>query len=197
LLGNEFDALVLLTNYQTAKNISPFSLQILQTKYLTGSEISDLNLCILAKNLREKYNDSQMLQKLVRFLAYVNQSDWEAKWILKIINLVLVNENNFDELLNVIRADFNRNNIRLDREGKVMMSEDSLQRLLNISEITPRVQGVIRAVDDWVIITQKDNGRFPNENEWHRFLTSPLNGKIGMSFALQWRYNFRALFNNN
>ena len=31
-------------------------------------------------------------------------------------------------------------------------------------------------------------------NEWHRFMNSPLDGKISMSFALQWRYNSRFLF---
>jgi DNA (cytosine-5)-methyltransferase 1 len=37
-------------------------------------------------------------------------------------------------------------------------------------------------------------GRLPNDNEWQRFLTSPLDGLIGMSFALQWRYDFGKLF---
>jgi hypothetical protein len=30
----------------------------------------------------------------------------------------------------------------------------------------------------------------PKEKEWVEFKTSPLNGKIGISFALQWRYQF-------
>ena len=34
----------------------------------------------------------------------------------------------------------------------------------------------------------------PNDNEWVRFLKSPLDGKIGMSFALQWRYSFGSFF---
>lgn len=33
-----------------------------------------------------------------------------------------------------------------------------------------------------------------NDDEWNRFLASPLDGKIGMSLALQWRYNFGSLF---
>ena len=33
----------------------------------------------------------------------------------------------------------------------------------------------------------------PNEEEWSDFLAAPLNGKIGISFALQWRYQFRSL----
>ena len=33
----------------------------------------------------------------------------------------------------------------------------------------------------------------PSKSEWQRFRKSPLNGRIGISFALQWRYQFRAL----
>jgi hypothetical protein len=50
------------------------------------------------------------------------------------------------------------------------------------------------AADNWVIETQKDLARFPNSNEWARILTSPLDGQIGMSPALQWRYNFSRVF---
>lgn len=83
LLGNEYDAIILLTNYQEAKKVNPFMLQILQIKYLNGSEIADINLCKLAMTLRSKYGDTQELQKAIRFLSYVNHSDWEANWILR------------------------------------------------------------------------------------------------------------------
>jgi len=33
----------------------------------------------------------------------------------------------------------------------------------------------------------------PSSGEWNSFLRSPLEGKIGISFALQWRYQFRSL----
>lgn len=41
---------------------------------------------------------------------------------------------------------------------------------------------------------RKDTARAPNDNEWGRLLASPLDGLIGMSLALQWRYNFGPLF---
>ena len=41
-----------------------------------------------------------------------------------------------------------------------------------------------------------DQQTLPN-NEWNRLLVSPLNGQIGMSFALQWRYNFARVFRDN
>jgi hypothetical protein len=54
--------------------------------------------------------------------------------------------------------------------------------------------GVIDATENWVVDARKDTARAPNENEWQRLLASPLDGQIGMSLALQWRYNFGPLF---
>lgn len=61
-------------------------------------------------------------------------------------------------------------------------------------EVTLRYLGVITAIDDWVAVEHKDFGRLPNDNEWDRIKISPLDSKIGMSFALQWRYNFISIF---
>jgi hypothetical protein len=194
LLGNEYDAIILLTNYQEAKNRTPFSLQILQIKYLEGTEIADAKLCRLAKNIRDKYPDELFQKKAIRFLSYVNQSDWEANCILKLFDSLLIKEADENRTINAIHNEFNRKNRQYLEQGKTLIPEDSLDRLLAIRNITPIEQGVIIAADNWVILTQKDSGRFPNDNEWHRFQTSPLNGKIGMSFALQWRYNFGGLF---
>ena len=195
LLGNEYDAIVLLTNYQEAKSRSPFCLQILQIKYLSGTEIADTKLCGLAKSIREQYPDEFFQKKIVRFLSYVNQSDWEANCILKLIDSVLIHHNSISTEINRHEKDFKRKNVAYARFGKPLLPEDSLERIHSIVEIAPPEQGIVSAAENWVILTQKDNGRYPNDNEWHRFLTSPLNGKIGMSFALQWRYNFGVLFN--
>lgn len=194
LLGNEYDAIVLLTNYQEAKGVTPFRLQILQARYLRGTEIADQNLCAYARTLREKYPDELFLKKAMRFLSYVNHSDWEANCILKLFDEVLINEHNLATILRRFERDFSTKNSRNIREGKAVIPQDSLDRLKAISDITPTSQAIINAAENWVILSQKDNGRYPNENEWHRFQSSPLNGKIGMSFALQWRYNFRTLF---
>lgn len=195
LLGNEYDAMILLTNYQEAKKRSPFSLQILQIKYLRGTEIADTKLCRLAKAIREQYPDEFFQKKIVRFLSYVNQSDWEANCILKLIDNVLIQHHALRSEINSFERDFRRKNTTNARNGKPLIPDDSLERIQNIIAITPPAQGIVSAAENWVILTQKDNGRYPNDNEWHRFLTSALDGKIGMSFALQWRYNFGVLFN--
>ena len=195
LLGNEYDALILLTNYQEAKKHTPFSLQILQIKYLTGTEIADTKLCRLAKAIREQYEDEFLLKKIIRFLSYVNQSDWEANCVLKLIDSVLIQHESLSPAINSFERDFRKKNSSNVQKGKPLIPEDSLERIQKITAFTPVEQGIVSAAENWVILTQKDNGRYPNDNEWHRFLTSPLDGKIGMSFALQWRYNFGVLFN--
>ena len=195
LLGNEYDAVIMLTNYQTAKSLTPFKLQILKIKYLNGTEIADKNLCTIAKELRNMDIDETSLKKLVRFLAYVNKSDWEANKILKLIQNVMINKGEIEKELTNIFKDFISKNNKNKMKFKPLIPEDSLERLMAITDINPIEQGIIKAADDWVIITQKDNGRLPNENEWNRFINGPLDGKISLSFALQWRYNFRSLFN--
>lgn len=195
ILGNEYDAIILLTNYQEAKKRTPFRLQILEIRYLRGTEIADVNLCRLAKAIRERYEDEVLQKKAIRFLSYVNQSDWEAKCILKMFDDILLHNMSLRTEIQRFASDFARKNAKYIRDGKPTIPEDSLARIRAIADMTPIEQSVINAADNWVILTQKDNGRFVNDNEWHRFVISPLNGKIGMSFALQWRYNFGVLFN--
>ena len=195
ILGNEYDAIILLTNYQEAKNVTPFSLQILQIKYLRGTEIADIKLCSLAKSLRDKFDDDLFVKKAIRFLAYVNQSDWEANCILKLIKNVIIEGGSLTTQITRFQREFNQKNANYERTGKPLIPQESIDRLIAVQNISPSEYAIITAAENWVILTQKDNGRCPNDNEWHRFLTSPLDGKIGMSFALQWRYNFGVLFN--
>ena len=194
LLGNEYDAIVLLTNYQTAKKKSPFVLQILQIRYLRGSEIADANLCVMAKSLREKYEDAIELKKAIKFLAYVNQSDWEASWILKLMREVIVNGEKLESFIDKIKKDFEEKNKKNEQNNRELLPNDALDRLCSLKKVIPSEHSIINAADNWVILTQKDNGRCPNDNEWRRFMNGKLDGKISMSFALQWRYYFKAIF---
>ncbi|MCC8027631.1 MAG: hypothetical protein LIP16_20295 [Clostridium sp.] len=195
LLGNEYDSIVLLTDYQNAKKSQPLQLQILHTRYLRGSEIADACLCACAKNLRQLLGDGPDLKKAVCFLAYINQSDWEANRILKLINTIIIEKNSLNTELIKIQKEFAACNKAKMKKGGALIPQEALDRLLSIKTITPVNHAIITVAENWVISALKDNGRYPNENEWNRFLTSPLDGKIGMSFALQWRYNFRSLFN--
>ncbi len=195
LLGNEHDCLVLLTDYQTAKNNPPLRLQITKFQYLRGSEIADEVLCRIAKLHRAWLLDQNQAwaTKMFRFLAYVNQGDWRARQLLKIVRN-MQDENAVEKCIAEIPKKFELDNVRLAKKNSLPISEDDLQAILSIRRIRPSVAAIIDAADNWVVESQRDIGRFPNENELQRLLKGPLDGKIGMSFALQWRYNFKKTF---
>jgi len=195
LLGNEHDAVILLTDYQTRKKNPPLRIQIIKHKFLTGSQIADKNLCSLAKYYRDALINSNMseLKKVVRFLVHINQSDWEAKALLNILAGDLDDEA-IDKRVNLQISSFSKTNEKKVKEGKDLLPHDCLERFNAIKMASPRWISAVNAADNWVIETQKDFARYPNETEWERFLRGNLDGQIGMSFALQWRYNFGPLF---
>lgn len=195
LLGSEYDVLVLLTDYQTAKKTPPLQLKILKWEYLLASQLADKKLCEIAKKHRKwlvKTNESHA-KKVMRFLAYINQSDWRAKNLLKLVKC-LDNEDEISQTIQKIEQSFQQKNKKLAKQDELTFSKKEIEPFQNIYTITPKYLGVIDAIDNWVIENHKDFGRLPNENEWNRLKNSPLDGKIGLSFALQWRCNFRAIF---
>jgi hypothetical protein len=195
LLGSEHDALVLLTDYQEAKKSPPLKLQIIDGKYLTRTQIADENLCRTAKKHRGWLlgQNEAWARKVFRFLAYVNQSDWRAKRILKLLDIML-DEGAVKLEVKKSEADFAAVNKRNVKRGRLLLPISELEAITSVLNVTPKVLGVIDAADNWVTEVIKDAARAPNGNEWQRFLTSPLDGAIGMSLALQWRYNFGRLF---
>jgi hypothetical protein len=195
ILGNEHDAIILLTDYQTAKKNPPLKLQINDWCYLAGSEIADANLCNVAKINRNWMLDEHEpeLKKVIRFICYINQGDWEARQLLKLVsNLGL--EDQCKKIFPMIQADFEKANAKSKKEERELIPVSILKEIIAIKDINPMWFGIVNKADNWVIQTHRDFGRYPNENEWTRFIDSPLNGRIGMSFALQWRYNFGSLF---
>ena len=195
LLGSEHDVIVLLTDYQDAKKSPPLRLQITKWKYLTKTQIADEGLCRLAKSQREwlLVQNESWAKKTLRFLAFVNQSDWRAK---KLVYLIanLQDEVRIKAIVEAAESDFKSKNAQKANQDKPLLPETDLEALKAILKIIPHHLGVIDAADNWVVEVQKELGRLPNDNERNRLLASPLDGKIGMSFALQWRYNFGKTF---
>ncbi len=150
-------------------------------------------ILLLTHPLRDHTSE---LKKAVRFLSYVNQSSWEAKALLHLMKNA-PDDDSIDIMLERLCKKFSETNRRKEVEGKEPLPTDTLLRLQAIKDTTPRWLSVINAADNWVIETHKDFARYPSDSEWERFLRSELNGVIGMSFALQWRYNFGALFRHN
>lgn len=197
LYGNEHDCIVILTDYQEAKKAKDdFKLQAESWRYLRGSEIADKELCRIAKKnlgwlLKE---DESTAKRVLRFLAYVNQSDWRCRKLLELVDRMTETSDSFDKALPIIEKDWDKQNKGRSKKNNELIPESDLAALRKVFEATPRHLGVINQLDNWVTEFLKDASRAPNDNEWERILKSPLNGKIGMSFALQWRYNFGQLF---
>ncbi|MDN7141388.1 hypothetical protein KC131_12115 [Pseudomonas sp. JQ170] len=199
VLGNESDAIILLTDYQTAKkNPPPVRIQIIKAAFLKGSEIADRNLCIVAsKNKQRLFEESESLcKKMLQFLCHINQGDWRAKSLLRLVNSLYDDDDTINTLVAAIARDFQTKAAADIKKGIEPLPLDELNKITAISNSNQKVSAIINACNDWVIDTHKDFARLPNDNEWQRFLRSPLDGKIGMSFALQWRYNFGNLFNS-
>ncbi len=195
LLGSEYDALIMLTDYQKRKLHPPLKLQVIKWHYFLNTELADFTLTAIARKHRDwLLNQSEIwTQKIFRFLAYVNQSDWRAKHLLGIIGS-MQKVDRIHLLVLEAEKDFRKKNAEPSRNGRDTIPDHEMESLLSITKTLPVTLGIVDAADNWVVENYKDFARLPNENEWGRLLTSPLNGQIGMSFALQWRYNFARIF---
>jgi len=197
LYGNEHDCLIILTDYQDAKRSkSAFKLQAESWQYLRGSQIADMELCRIAKKNREQLlaDDESTAKRVFRFLAYVNQSDWRCRRLLALVDKMNDPDEKFDKYLAEIEKDYEKQNKARFKKNNELIPESDLAAIRKIFLATPRSLGVTNQIDNWVTEFLKDASRAPNDNEWERLLKSPFDGKIGMSFALQWRYNFGKLF---
>ncbi len=195
LLGSECDILVLLTDYQSKKNDPPLRLQIIKWRYLTKTQVADIRLCAIAREHRDWLiaDNEAMAQRMFRFLAYINQSDWRGRVILRMIS-VMQSEDKIKKAIADARRDFAAKNNSADRKDKPVIPDSDLEAIERIGSITPCHVGVLEAADNWVVEMLKDAARSPSADEWNRLKSGPLDGMIGMSFALQWRYNFGRLF---
>ena len=198
LLGSEYDALILLTDYQKRKLHPPLRLQVIQWHYFLNTELADFALTAIARKQRDWLltQSEAWTQKIFRFLAYINQSDWRAKHLLRIID-AMQEADRIQRLVLEAEKDFKKKNAERSRKGGDTIPDHEMESLLSITKTQPLTLGIVDTADNWVVENYKDFARLPNENEWRRLLTSPLNGQIGMSFALQWRYNFGRVFRDN
>ena len=198
LLGSEYDALIMLTDYQERKLHPPLKLQVIGWRYLFNTQLADFKLTAVARKHRERLLEQSEVwtQKIFRFLAYVNQSDWRASHLLRILD-TMENRAETQRLLVAAAEDFTKKNAQRAQKDREAIPIHELDSLLSIAETQPQLMGIVDAADNWVLENYRDAARLPNDNEWRRLLTSPLNGQIGMSFALQWRYNFGRIFRGN
>ena len=128
---------------------------------------------------------------MFRFLAFVNQCDWRGKQILKLLTS-LHDDDGIKAGIELADRDFERRNKAAEKKDKPTIPDTELHEIWRILEVSPLKLGVIDVADNWVMETLKDAGRAPNDNEWQRLKTGPLDGMIGMSFALQCEIQLRA-----
>lgn len=196
LVGNENDALILLTDYQSSKRQADrnhgLKLQILDAKYLKGSEIADRHLCGIAERLKTVFSGQEdMLRRAIHFLAYINQGDWEAARLLDMMERCVVAGGDLAVEFQRIKRDFEMKNLKNESNGKDLIP---LEHLSHLEAAAASPTDVILQAEGWVSRTLNENWHSPSNAVWQRILTRPLEGKIGMSFALQWRYNFATIF---
>ena len=170
-------------------------LQVIRWQYLFNTQLADSALTAIARKHRDWLLEQSepWTQKIFRFLAYVNQSDWQAVHLLRIIG-TMQNRDETQRLVVAAENDFRKKNIQRAHADKAAIPDHQLESLLSIAETQPLILGIVDAADNWVVENYKDVARLPSENEWTRLLASSLDGQIGMSFALQWRYNFGRIF---
>ena len=196
LYGNDHDCLVLLTDYQIKKTTPPLKLQVIKYRYLTASEMADMRLCAIAKQhlnwLLE--NGEGEAKRLIKFLANINQSDWRAKRLLKLADGLRQDDGWFHAQITRMRAEFNTENKKRTQADREPIPDSDIAAIEAVLQVSPRYIGVLGQLDNWINEALKETARGPNENEWQRIIHGNLDGKIGMSFALQWRYNFGNVF---
>jgi hypothetical protein len=191
LLGPEFDVIAVITNYQTVKDRPPLRIQLIRHNYFKGHQVADKGLTSCARKIRARlleFGESPG-KKAFRFLAYAVQSDWLCKQIVKLM-AAIANPSALPGILETCIADFERSN----RNRKIKLPLDQLQLLVELRKRKPLDRSIVDLADDWVVLKWREAARLPNENEWNRLLRSPLDGELGVSFALQWRYNFGVFF---
>lgn len=132
-----------------------------------------------------------MLKRAIHFLAYVNQSDWEASCIIDMLHDVVVNGMDRNAFIRELRSDFVRLNKKYEKDGKPLLPSLALSRL---EKAVQTADGIVLEAENWVTRNLNENWHSPSATVWNRIVNKPLEGKIGMSFALQWRYNFGPIF---
>jgi len=72
-----------------------------------------------------------------------------------------------------------------------------LENALHKSESWQVVEPLLASVDDENSDKYSDADNLCTEAEWDEYIDSPLDGRISISFALQWRFQFSALVSRN
>lgn len=191
LLGTEYDIVAVITNYQKAKRKPPLKLQLILHHYFRGHEVADKGLCKGARRIRETvigYGDAPA-RKTFKFFAHALQSEWICERLLELV-CNLDNPKELPMILDRSIESFDRDSAK----RKISLPQEDKRTLVELRTRKPLERAIIEAADDWVVGQWQEAARLPNDNEWARLQRAPLDGQLGISYALQWRYNFGVFF---
>ncbi len=196
LTGTGYDTLVLQTSYQDAKQTVAknrgLKVKIINVRYLKGSEIADLQLCAIAESLKRVYADREdMLRRAINFLAYANPMDWESAHFIDLLQRLGAGDLDREDAFWRIRKEFMRKNRQHEKKGRMQIPPEQLEHL-ECALTSP--DNVVLQAEAWAMRTLNEHWHAPSKAVWARILTQPLEGKIGMTFMLQWQYHFGTLF---
>lgn len=191
LLGTDYDVIAVITNYQDVKKKTPLRIQLIRHHYFEGHEIADRDLCRRAKKVRPRALEfgDVLAQKVFKFLAFAVRSEWLCRTLLDLITS-LDTPGDLPKMLDDSIKRFERDT----KKRKVPLPLEEKLFLESLRERKPLDRAVIEAADEWLIGRWQEAAQLPNGNEWGRLQKSPLDGQLGISFALQWRYNFGVFF---
>jgi hypothetical protein len=195
LLGTEYDVVAVITNYQDAKDNPPLRIQLINHHYFEGHEIADRGLCQRALRVRGRamqFGDAPA-RKVFKFLAFAVQSEWLCKRLVELVSS-LDTPDALPDLLELAIHKFDRDNNARQLRNKPLLPMEEKHFLEGLRGRQPLDRAIVEAADDWILGRWQEAARIPNDNEWARLQRSPLDGKLGVSFALQWRYNFGVFF---
>jgi hypothetical protein len=111
------------------------------------------------------------------------------------LDCVVLQPEAFDRQRDAIDADFSRIDRGRDEKGAPPIPDADVEALRKIVVAgNSRRQALTNQLENRVTEFLEDASRNPNGSTWKRRLRSSLDGPIGMSFALPWRYHFGRLF---
>lgn len=191
LLGADYDVVAVITNYQNAKKKAPLEIQLIRWHYFKGNQVADEDLCRRAMKIREhvlQFGDVPA-QKVFKFLAFAVRSEWLCRILLELITSLDVPKD-LPKMLDGFILRFDRDT----RKRKVPLRLDEKMFLEELRSRKPLDRAIIDAADEWLIGRWHEAAQLPRGQEWERLKYSRLDGRLGISFALQWRYNFGVFF---
>jgi hypothetical protein len=114
---------------------APLKLKIISQAYLTKTEVADKNLCRIALMHRDWMvkEDEARAKRVFRFLAYVNQADWRARRLVKLVESIK-REKEISPIIEKAKKEFAKSNATRLKKDKPLIPDEDLSALSDCSK---------------------------------------------------------------